>query len=59
MKNIIKQVVIFLYSILNDLVFFSGAIFITIAAYKIHEIIGLLVTGGFFIFTAILMSRRR
>ncbi|QKJ41715.1 hypothetical protein SA286_10345 [Bacillus altitudinis] len=59
MKNIIKQVVIFLYSILNDLVFFAGAIFITIAAYKIHEIIGLLVTGVFFIFTAILMSRRR
>lgn len=59
MKNIIKKTMIFLFSILNDLVFFAGAIFITIAAYKIHEIIGLLATGGFFIFTAILMSRRR
>lgn len=54
-----KKVLSFILMILNDVLFLIGSVFVTIAAYRFNINIGLLVTGVFFIFYALLLSHQR
>lgn len=55
MKKIFNILLLFL----NDFLFIIGAAFITTAAYRLNINIGLILTGVFFIFYAMLLSKKR
>ncbi|AKL76680.1 hypothetical protein [Bacillus velezensis] len=55
MKEILTAMMLFL----NDFLFIIGAAFILAAAYRLHTDIGLVLTGVFFIFYALLLSKKR
>ncbi|AFJ62850.1 phage-related protein [Bacillus velezensis YAU B9601-Y2] len=54
-----KKIFAFMLLLLNDFLFITGAAFIACAAYRLHSNIGLLTTGVFFIFYAVLISKKR
>ncbi|MCR4365419.1 MULTISPECIES: hypothetical protein [Bacillus amyloliquefaciens group] len=55
MKKILTAMMLFL----NDFLFIIGAAFILATAYRLHTDIGLVLTGVFFIFYALLLSKKR
>ncbi|HFK1726903.1 MULTISPECIES: hypothetical protein [Bacillus] len=57
-KGYIMEILKLISLLLNDLLFVVGAIFISIAAYRIHPNAGLFVTGVFFMFYALLLSKK-
>ncbi|MBE7133903.1 hypothetical protein FT642_20140 [Bacillus paranthracis] len=57
-KEYIIDILKLIMLLLNDFLFIVGAIFISIAAYRIHPSAGLFVTGVFFMFYALLLSKK-
>ncbi|WP_437132664.1 hypothetical protein [Bacillus atrophaeus] len=55
MKKILTIIMLFI----NDFLFIVGAAFILAAAYRLHTNIGLILTGVFFMFYAMLLSKKR
>ncbi|EOA3902524.1 hypothetical protein [Bacillus cytotoxicus] len=57
-KEYIKVIFNLIMLLLNDLLFVIGSMFIAITAYRIHPNAGLFVTGVFFMFYALLLSKK-